>query len=398
MTDPLGQSQVIPYLKGLSEKGHKILLISCEKKFNYKEESSNVISMLNECNIQWYPLKYTARPKVLSTLFDLRRIKYTSKKIIRHQNIDIIHCRSYIAALIGLSMKMKYGVKFLFDMRGFWADERYDGGIWSTKNYMYKVIYKYFKKKEKEFLIKADQIISLTENAKKIMLDWHLTPVPLPIGVIPCCADFNLFDKANISKEKIRYWRHKLNISETDFTIIYLGTAGTWNMTDEMLDFFKVLLRHRTNAKFLFITPDNPENIIKKATQKEIPIDCIAIQKASRQLVPVLISLSDIAIFFIKPVFSKQASSPTKMGETMGMGVPLICNANVGDVDDIVLKTGVGFIVHTFDPHSYMIAINEMPTLVKIPSAEIRDSAEKYFSLQEGVEKYDEIYKHLMTG
>jgi hypothetical protein len=31
MTDPLGQSQVIPYLIGLTKKGHNISIISCEK-------------------------------------------------------------------------------------------------------------------------------------------------------------------------------------------------------------------------------------------------------------------------------------------------------------------------------------------------------------------------------
>lgn len=31
MTDPLGQSQVIPYLQGLSKQGYEIFLLSCEK-------------------------------------------------------------------------------------------------------------------------------------------------------------------------------------------------------------------------------------------------------------------------------------------------------------------------------------------------------------------------------
>ena len=31
MTDPLGRSQVLPYLQGLSERGHEITLLSCEK-------------------------------------------------------------------------------------------------------------------------------------------------------------------------------------------------------------------------------------------------------------------------------------------------------------------------------------------------------------------------------
>lgn len=32
LSDPLGQSQVIPYIVGLSKRGHKIVVLSSEKK------------------------------------------------------------------------------------------------------------------------------------------------------------------------------------------------------------------------------------------------------------------------------------------------------------------------------------------------------------------------------
>lgn len=32
MTDPLGQSQVLPYLVGLSKEGFQFTLVSCEKR------------------------------------------------------------------------------------------------------------------------------------------------------------------------------------------------------------------------------------------------------------------------------------------------------------------------------------------------------------------------------
>src|SRR4051794_20204501 len=31
LTDPLGRSQVLPYLTGLAERGHRITVLSCEK-------------------------------------------------------------------------------------------------------------------------------------------------------------------------------------------------------------------------------------------------------------------------------------------------------------------------------------------------------------------------------
>lgn len=46
------------------------------------------------------------------------------------------------------------------------------------------------------------------------------------------------------------------------------------------------------------------------------------------------------AVFFIRPVFSKQASAPTKFGEFLGCGIPCQSNASAGDMAR-VLEEGV---------------------------------------------------------
>jgi len=393
MTDTLGQSQVIPYIKGLSEKGHQFHLISCEKYAFDSKEFKRIQSQLKETRIEWHPLLYTSSPPVLSTLSDLKKINKTARQIVKENDIDIVHCRSYISALVGLSMKKRFGTKFIFDMRGFWADERVDGKIWNLKNPLYKFIYTYFKKKEKQFLLKADYIITLTENAKLEISKWKLANHSLPIQVIPCCADLELFNRDTIDENLISAWKKKLEIQESDFVLSYLGSIGTWYMLDEMLDFFKLFLSKNNNAKFLFITPDPPQQILKEAGLKGIPSDKIIIQKAVRSEVPTLLSLSQFSIFFIKPVFSKKASSPTKMGEVMGMGIPIICNKCVGDVDRILSDDE--FIVNEFSNEEYNRVIENINHLHQTDNGKIRNSAIKYFSLKDGIEKYNSVYKKL---
>jgi hypothetical protein len=56
----------------------------------------------------------------------------------------------------------------------------------------------------------------------------------------------------------------------------------------------------------------------------------------------VIIKASDINISFIKPVYSKISSSPTKLGEVLSMGIPVISNSGVGDVEQIVLNAEAG--------------------------------------------------------
>jgi len=398
MTDPLGQSQVIPYLTGLSKAGHQITILSCEKKQQYIKQNSNIKKLLQSNNIKWEPIPYSSYPPIISTIWDVHKLKKKAIHLNSKTSFDIVHCRSYISSLVGLYLKKKFNLKFIFDMRGFWADERLDGNIWNTKNPIYRSVYQYFKNKEIEFLTHADYVISLTVNAKNEILSWDNIPnQPIDIEVIPCCVDINLFSKGNINPDKLNELKEKLKITGDDFILTYLGSIGTWYMLDEMLQFFKRLLIKKPTAKFLFITTEPEELIIKSAKKNEIPLDRFIIQKAVREEVPTLLSLSKLSIFFIKPVFSKKASSPTKLGEVLSMGIPVICNSNIGDVDSIIEQSDCGIIINHFNDEEYDRAIKNIDHLLTIDKGKIIETAKNCFSLQKGVDLYDRVYQQVMT-
>jgi len=396
MTDALGQSQVIPYLIGLTQKGYSFTIVSCEKKDKFKRHKADIQHLLSQHNISWQPVPYSTLPSVFSKQKNLLLLQRRVNKLCKTSVPDIIHCRSYMAALIGLETKKKYGVKFIFDMRGFWADERIDGGIWKLKNPLHKRIYNYFKRKEIDFLQHADYTISLTQNAKEELLSWpKIKGKNIPVEVIPCCVDLKLFSSDNINASEQQKLRDQLHIAPSDFVISYLGSIGTWYMLDEMLDFFKVLLLQKPSAKFLFITPDNKQDIITKAQNKNITIEKIIIHSAKRDAVALFLSLSQIAVYFIKPAYSKKASSPTKTGEIMAMGIPIITNTGIGDSDHLLATSGCGVLIKQFSTDEYTRVIKEIDVLLNSEKSKIRACSQQYFSLEKGVELYDTVYKKL---
>lgn len=392
VTDPLGQSQVLPYIEGLSKKGVSFTIISFEKSAAYQKSAVAMAERLKQSGIEWVPLMYTKKPPVLSTLWDVWQMYRAAEKLIKQNSYDIVHCRSYISALVGQKLKKHYGTKFVFDMRGFYADERVDGHIWNLSNPVYNTVYHYFKRKEKDFLSEADYVISLTNKAKGIIHSWEEIPgQPIPIQVIPCCADLDLFTTNNIKPDLQQQLRQQFNLTGNEFVLSYLGSIGTWYMLPEMLDFFKVLLQKRPDSRFLFITTDNPDHIYKAVQQKGINKDRIIVTPAERKSLPTFLSLSSWSIFFIKPVFSKSASSPTKQGEIMGMGIPHVCNAGVGDVDEVLSAyKGSGIVVPDFTAPCYEAAISKMlkPSTGTAPVPEV-------YSLKLGVSKYAEVYRTL---
>ena len=390
LLDPLGSSQVLPYVYGISEKeSYKFTIISFEKKKNYDLRKELSI-ILKSKNIDWIPLIYTKKPPILSTYWDVIKLKKNLKKILKTQKIDLIHCRSYITSLEALDFKKKHNIPFIFDKRGFYADERVDGKLWNKYKFPFNKIYNYFKKKEKEFLQYADFTISLTENGKKEIESWKL-PNQSPIKVIPCCTDENLFQTKNISDK-----REELVIKKDDFILSYVGSLGTWYMLDEMLDFFKVLNDKKPSAKFLFITKDDPNLVHTRAEQKGIKKGKLIIKPSPRELMPSYIGVSDFSIFFILPVFSKKASSPTKMGEIMNLGIPIICNAGVGDVDNIMKECMSELLVKDFEKNEYERIVNLIFDNYKPSKEKIIDTSHQYYSLEQGVKRYKEVYYEIL--
>jgi len=394
LSDPLGQSQVLTYMVGLANQGYQVTIVSTEKE-SAKNSVEGIRELLKKNNIAWHSIGYSKNPPVISTLYDCIKLLFLSRRLCKKETFDIVHCRSYIPALIGIHLKKYFKLKFIFDMRGFYADERIDGRIWKQKNPIYRILYHFFKRQETRFLANADYTICLTERAKKEIWSWKIIPgQPIPIRVIPCCANTNYFNPNIISQVEKNKFRAKLNIESSDFLLMYMGAIGTWYMLDEMFDFFKRLIEKQT-AKFLFITYDDPENILRVARRKKISEDLIRIVKAGHDEVPALLSICDMSIFFIRPLYSKMASSPAKQGEIMSMGIPIICNSNIGDSDRIIREADGGLIVRSFTDDDYDFVVSQVPELLRRSKDKIRETALHYFSLEKGVKNYNEVYQSL---
>lgn len=396
MTDPLGQSQVIPYLQGLSKAGYSIFLLSCEKKEAFQQNKQAIKKLLEESNIYWEPIRYTKTPPVISTLFDILQLKRKAKKIHQQHNLDMVHTRAGVPTLVGLWLKNKYGIKLLNDIREFYADSRVDGGMWDTNNLLYKKIYQYFKKKEEEAIIKNDGIVCLTHAAEKIIKQWPNYNAATPLQVIPCSADMDLFNAATINTAEKKSLMNKLGLQNSDLVISYLGSVGGWYLTDEMMAFCKAVIDKQPMAKFLFISPHRHDEIIEVAKKNGIPAGSVITKKASRKQVPLLLSLSSYSVFFIKPCYSKQSSSPTKHAEIMAMGIPVITNSGVGDVAEIVLQYQSGIVINEFTQVAFETAAQKVITTNNYSAGNIRNGAIEFYALEKAIKKYCTIYSQIL--
>lgn len=388
LTDPLGQSQILPYIFRLSKEGFRFVIISFEKKDRLEKYKEAVSIKLLENNIRWYYGIFSSRIPLLSKMSDLSCMHKLSKKVYDQYKPDIIHCRSYVASLAGLTLNKKYNVPFIFDMRGLWADERFDAGIWSRNNPLRHLQYRHFIKKEKEFLDKSARVVSLAHKAIEIVEKRHGLSVKNKTTVIRTCADTAIFNTTNKIENRKKI-RESLDLSSDVFLLVYSGSTGTWYMIAEMIRFFEVLLQKNKNSRLLFLTNSSPESISPFLTDSIK--DKILIRSAAYSEVCNWLNACDAGIYFIHPWFSKNASSATKTGEMAACGLPVVANA-IGDMEAVFEKYNLGVLVNEFKDNCYRETIEK---LLKFEAGSIIIPEE--YTLDCAVRQYKEIYLSLRS-
>tara|TARA_B110000014_G_scaffold264313_1_gene264887 strand:+ start:7780 stop:8985 length:1206 start_codon:yes stop_codon:yes gene_type:complete len=386
--EPLGYSQVWSYLKELS-KNNEIWLLSFEKKKDILDQE-RIINMKQDCldcGIKWKSLDYHKSPTALATGFDIFLGCLVAFMISYRNKISIIHVRSYVPALIGVFVKKLLGTKFIFDMRGLWPDEKVDSGSWKKKGMLYKIA----KFLEKSFFLNADIIVSLTRaGVKEIKSFPYLQSINKEFKVITTCANLKVF---NLPQEK--------GIEESSlnkpFTLGHVGSVTLWYAFEEALVCYQMLQKIDPSARFFILNKGQHDLIQKKLDDLDIDQKNVTLIEASQDEVANFMQQMDAGIFFIKPFYSKISSAPTKLGEFLGSGVPCLGNHGIGDMTDILEANNVGVSIKDFNRESLQKGLQEIMQLSKEPDIKrrCRKVAEENFSLERGVQSYQQIYNHL---
>ncbi len=364
-----------------------MFLVSFEKPEDIGDYA-RMYGMRQECaraGVNWIPLRYHRKPTAPATAYDIAAGTLVGLFLVLRHRIQIVHARSYVASVMALMLKRLTGVRFVFDMRGFWADERVDGGLWPAEGRLYRMA----KGVERRLLLGANAVVSLTRAGVDVIRDFeYLKGRMVRFEVIPTCADLSLFSPA------------KSLPAGKPFTLGYVGTVGTWYLFDETVLTFKVLREMLPGARFLVVNRGEHEQIREAISRAGIPGEAVEIIAVDHAGMPDLMRRMDASAFFIKPVFSKTGSAPTKLAELLGMGIPILVNSRVGDMARIVLNDGqpVGVVVDTFSRERLEDAVRELVQLSRDDAVKsrCREVAERHFTVESGSERYSKLYRELV--
>lgn len=384
LLDPLGQSQVLQYVLELA-RTHRMTLLTFEKP-ELLADTAALKALKEKCHqagVDWHRLTYHRRPNLPATLYDVIAGTLKGIRLARRTGARVVHCRSYLAGVMGLGVKKVTGARHIFDMRGFWPDERVDGGIWQRDSFRYRL----FKRVERKLFLNTDHVVSLTRaGVREFSAFDYLRGKNPPATVIPTCTNLEIFRPVDVDRNP-----------GTGFTLGYVGSAGSWYMFEDVVRVVRLLFDQRPDARFLVINKGGHDEIRNRLLAAGVDLDRVEIKGVPYDRVGEEIGRMDAGIFFIKPAWSKRASCPTRMGEFLACGKPCLANSGVGDVAEDFAETGTGIAIASMSDEELSSGIRRLLELSQEAGIAVRcrTAAEERFSLRVGVERYSSIYTSL---
>lgn len=406
LREPLVQSQVLPYLRQVQREGVAVSLLTFEPGWpkSWPEgERERWRKALQDEGIHWTARRYHKRPTLPATLYDIAVGVWTVAQLHRRTPLDVLHARSYVAALMGNLARMFTGSRLIFDIRGLMAEEYVDAGSWPAGGLLFRLT----KAAERSLLRAADGFIVLTQRARAIVFpkasganewrDGESDSQGRPVAVIPCCVDLAQFPLADAAGREAA--RQALGVAGRR-VIVYVGSLGGWYLTEATLDLLARARQQDPSSFALILTQREAAAAEQQLRDRGFAEGGFRVTSAAPSEVATYLAAADIALSLIKPCYSKQASSPTKIAEYLACGVPIISTAGIGDLDELFARERVGVVLRGFTAADFDNALREADELSADPElrARCRRVAAERFDLERvGGARYRRLYQRILN-
>jgi hypothetical protein len=358
IAEGVGSSQIIPLLRLLASSGLSISLVSFEKA----PPSSELKNDIESSRIDWKPLDFKGGAS-LSFISRLNQMR------VNIPNCKIIHARSDLPAFAGILSKK---APVLWDVRSLWADQK----ALVEKNPVKSKLIEQFKVFE-NFSSANSMGLSTLTHAVVPILESRNRRIPDLRIVVPTAVDLEKFAfSPEIPKP---------------FMGLYSGTYSNYYDMETSELFLRELSKlvpiethwakpHESARDKL----DAGEDKIFTLRQVEMPS---IIAKYS----------FGISVCRSDSRSTLAAAVPTKIGEFLATGRPVIVNSGLGDMDQYLTEFNAGIILDQSNLNFKNSAIQLIDLLTDPETPyRCRALAEKYFSIRDGAEKYSSLYSKML--
>lgn len=358
LSEGVGSSQIAPLMEKLSANGMKINLISFEKN----SPPITLIERMESAGVQWTQIPFGN----FGLLGGLERTIRLSRSI---QDSTLVHARSDFPAVAA-----RFGghSRILWDVRSLWADQRKfleESRIKRRVLSMYSTF--------EDLACSSSIALSTLTKAVVPVLEHRHKNLPKIRTVVPTAVDLNRFRLSSKMPAKLRG--------------LYSGTYNKYYDLELSHRFIQVL-RKLVSCEIDWAKPKESQIFSLDAGEH------YTFSVTQPEMASLMANYSfGLSVCNENAGQSLKAAMPTKIAEFLAIGRPVVVNVGLGDCDEILQSSGTGVILSRSDNlESKAIELIELCQDLTTPNR-CREIALSNFSLDSGVERYQEIYKSMLS-
>lgn len=387
----LGYSQVGRVILGLARQGFRYHLLSLESPADLSDSArvNELASRFAAQGIGWTRLAYDQRGSAVAAASNLTRLGRAVRSLVAEHDIGLIHARAYHAALVSLGAQRLLGVRYLFDARGRWIDERLLGGRWFTN----PLVERGARAVERQLYQHAAGLVTLTQLHSDDIVNGDFGPYAgAPTRVVTTCADFDAFrlERRQTVPNGLTPLPPEISARLAGKLVVgFVGSTNAFYRHDESFELASRLLARRPDAHLLILSAQRRE-FLELARRHQVPEQRFSVATASHEAMPEWLARIDWAIQLLNGGVAKRGSMPTKLAEFFAAGVRPIHFGCNDEVSGWVERAGSGLVLRGLDRAELDAAadfVARSPTPPELLAA-ARERTRQHFDLASGLSSY----------
>ncbi len=265
----------------------------------------------------------------------------------RRPDVVVATSPQFFCAVGGWALAVAKWRPFVFELRDLWP-----ASIMAVGAMKKSLLIRFLEQVELFLYRRAKRIISVTESFRKDLINRGITPDK--IVVVRNGVDLNRYQPQARDAELVT--RYTL---QGKFVAGYIGTHGMAHALPKVLEAAE-LLRERTDIVFFFAGSGAERGTVERLVQEKGLHNVRLIPRQPKEHMPALWSVCDVSLVPLRdnPVFSTVI--PSKIFESMGMGVPILMSLPEGEATRIIQADEVGICVPPENPQAMADAIIEL--------------------------------------
>ena len=321
------------------DKGHKVTVITCVPNFpegkifeGYKNKwlSKEKIEAINVWRVKTY---ITANEGFIKRTIDFVSFMLTSLffgLFVRKVDVVVGTSPQFFTVISAWALAKFKRVPFVFELRDIWPAALIAIGV-MRRSWIINIL----EKLELFLYRQADLIISVTHSFKSELQNRGVSADK--IKVVLNGVDLERYNPLKEKDESLAD-KHEL---KNKFVIGYIGTHGLAHALENVIKAAELITKE-DNIRILFAGGGADRSRLEKIVRERGLKNIVMIPRQPKEKMPQVWSLCDISLVHLKDSPVYKTVIPSKIFESMAMGLPILMAVPIGEATDIIEEYKAG--------------------------------------------------------